>query len=67
VPDRIRFGHVNVICVIVLACVGGKRGNWEGQRGWIRGPKMGPLTLSMEQERLEVRSHIASYLYIKYL
>ncbi len=30
VPDRRRFGHVNVICVAVLAYVGRKRGKWGG-------------------------------------
>ncbi len=26
VPNKRRFGHANVVCVILLACVGGKRG-----------------------------------------
>ncbi len=48
VPDRRRFGHVKVICVTVLACVSRKRGKWGGSRGWVRGLKMGQVTLSME-------------------
>ncbi len=31
-PDRKKLGHVNVICAIVLALVGGKR----GKRGTLR-------------------------------
>ncbi len=39
--DRRRVGHVNVVCVIVLACVGGKRGKKRGSGGWLRDPKLG--------------------------
>ncbi len=33
-PDR-RFECVNVVCIIVLACLGGKRDS----EGWVRGPR----------------------------
>ncbi len=60
-PDIRRFGHVNVVCVIVLACVGGKRGKWGGggrQQGLGKGPKLGWLTMSMGPAMVEVCSHV---------
>ncbi len=53
-PDRRRIGHVSVICVIVLACVGGNR----GAAGATKGPKMGQLTLSMGPARAKVCSYV---------
>jgi hypothetical protein len=49
VPDRRRFGHVNVTCVmhVVLAFVAGRGGKREGWRGPGKGPQNGQLTLSM--------------------
>ncbi len=38
VPDRRGLGRVNVVCVIVLASVGGKRGKWGGQWELGKGP-----------------------------
>ncbi len=39
-PDKRRLGHVNVVCAIVLALVGGKRGK-RGTVGVGKGPKSG--------------------------
>ncbi len=39
VPDGRRLRHVNVVCVIPVACVGGKEGNKRGNGGWVRGLK----------------------------
>jgi hypothetical protein len=39
VPYRRRLWHVNVVCVIVIACVGGKEEKKRGNRHWGRGPK----------------------------
>jgi hypothetical protein len=55
VLDRRRLGHVYVICVIVLACVGGKR-------GLGKGPKSG--TVNSEHGASKGRSsqlHTMSY------
>jgi hypothetical protein len=60
VPDGRRLGHVNVICVILIACVDGKEGKKRGNRGWVRGPKVGQLTLSMGPARVEVCSYVIS-------
>jgi hypothetical protein len=38
VPDRRGLGRVNFVCVIVLACVGRKRGKWGGQWELGKGP-----------------------------
>jgi hypothetical protein len=42
VPDRRRFRRVNVICAIVLACVGGKRRK-RGQWGLGKEPRSGAV------------------------
>jgi hypothetical protein len=41
VPDRQRFRHVNVICDVEFACVGGKK--TRGQWGLGKGPKNGAV------------------------
>ncbi len=46
-PEGRRLGHVNVVCVIAIACVGRKDGKKRGNRDWVKGPKVGQLTLSM--------------------
>jgi hypothetical protein len=59
VTDRRRLGLVNVVCVIVLAFVGGKRrqrGALGG--GWARDLKVGQLILSTGSARGEVRSYV---------
>jgi hypothetical protein len=43
VPDRRRFGRVNVICVIIFACIGGKGEGKEGQWGLGTRPKSGAI------------------------
>jgi hypothetical protein len=58
VPDRRRLGHVNVIYLIVLACVGGKRGKRGAVGSWIRDLKVGQFTLSIGPARAEVGSYI---------
>jgi hypothetical protein len=56
VLNRRRHGCVNVVCVTILACVGGKR----GERGTVGGRAkdiiVGQSTLSMGPARAEVRS-----------
>jgi hypothetical protein len=53
VPDRRRYGLVNVACV---ACIGGKR----GKEGWCWGlrkcPKMEQLTLSKGTEIMGIHN-----------
>jgi hypothetical protein len=56
VPDRRRLWCFTVVYVIILACVGGKRGKRGAMGGWVRDLKVGQLTLSMGLARAEVRS-----------
>jgi hypothetical protein len=51
VPNRRKLGRDNVVCVMVLACVGRKRGKREAVWGWVRDLKVGQLTLSMGPAR----------------
>jgi hypothetical protein len=46
VPEGRRLGHVNVVCVVVIACVGAKEGKKRGNGDWVRNLKVGQLTLS---------------------
>jgi hypothetical protein len=57
VPDKRSLGHFNVVCAIVLACVG-RRGGKKGQWGWIRDLKVGRSTLSMGPARVKVLSYV---------
>ncbi len=57
-PDGRRLGRVNVVCVIVIACVGGKEGKKRGSADWVRDSKVGQLTLSMGPARAEVSSYV---------
>ncbi len=54
VPDGRRLGHVNVICVILIAFVDGKEGKTRSNGDCVMGPKVGQLTLSMGPARPEV-------------
>jgi hypothetical protein len=61
VPDRRRFGLVNVICVIVLHVLAGREGNlkkWGGWRGLSKGPINGHLTITMGPARIGIRDYI---------
>ncbi len=57
-PDGRRLGHVNVVCVIEIASVGGKEGEMRDNGDWVRDPKEGQLTLSMGLARAEVHSYV---------
>jgi hypothetical protein len=57
VPNRRRLGHLDVVCVIVLACFSRKREEKRGQLGLGKGPKMWQLTLSMGPARAEICSY----------
>jgi hypothetical protein len=47
VPNRRRLGRGNVVCVIELACVGGKR----GKRGAVGGSGKGPNVEEVDSEQ----------------
>ncbi len=51
-PNRRRFGRVNVICL----CSGRGREEKGGNGDWVRGLKMGKWALIMGPARAEVRS-----------
>jgi hypothetical protein len=57
VPDGRRLGHVNVLCVILIAC-GQEGGEKRANRDWAEDPKVGQLTLSMGPARAEVYSYV---------
>ncbi len=56
--DRRRFGHVNVVCMYSIACIGGK--NWKRGRavGVGRARNMGQLTIGKRPTRMGVRNHV---------
>jgi hypothetical protein len=58
VPYGRRLRHVNVVCVIIISCVDGKEGKMRGNGGWVRGPKVWQLTLSMGPARAKVHSYV---------
>jgi hypothetical protein len=58
VPSERRLGHVNVVCVLIIACVDGKEGKQRGTGDWVWGPKVGQLTLSIGPASAEVRSYV---------
>jgi hypothetical protein len=52
-----KFGHINVVCLHSIACIGRKR----GKRGWVLGGrncKMGQLTLGKRPARIGICNHI---------
>jgi hypothetical protein len=61
VPDRRRFGHVNVICAIVLVLVGGKRGK-RGTVGVGKRPKSGVVDSAHgDSEGRSLQLHTKNY------
>jgi hypothetical protein len=52
VPDGRRLGHVDVVCVIIIACVDGKEEKKRGNGDWVRGLKVVQLA------RAEVFSYV---------
>jgi hypothetical protein len=58
VTDRRRLGLVNVVCVIILAFVGGKMGQRGALGGWARELKVGQLIPSTGSARGEVHSYV---------
>jgi hypothetical protein len=59
VPDRRKFGHVNVVCVYSYIVLVGRRGMGEGaERG---GSGMRQLTLSNESARMGIHTLLVYY------
>ncbi len=62
VPDRISYGHVNIVCVyVIVECTGGKEGKNGG--GQARGRaekryKMRQLTLGMRPARIGIPNYV---------
>jgi hypothetical protein len=60
VPDRIRYGHVNIVCVyVIVECTGGKVGKNGGGQAMGQAEtrsKMGQLTLGLRPARIGIRN-----------
>ncbi len=56
--DGRRLGHVNVLYVIEIACVGRKEGKKRGNEDWVRDPNVGQLTMSVGLVWAEVCSYV---------
>ncbi len=57
-PDRRRFGHVNVVCVYSNAVLAGRRGMAEGAEGGGGGSGMRQLALSNGPARMGIFNHV---------
>jgi hypothetical protein len=57
VPKGRRFGHVNVICVMVLHVLGGRRGKTGCGRGWVK-----DLKWASDSEHGPARMEVCDYL-----
>jgi hypothetical protein len=55
-PDRRRFGHVNVVCMYSIALSAGRTGMGAGVER--EGLKMGQLTMGKSPARMGIRNHV---------